>query len=241
LHGAGSVMKKSHLFLVRHGETDDNKRGIFQGHGGSGLNEQGLQQAERLARRFASAAVRPATLFSSDLERARQTAEILGDALGLRPAFDPALREIHLGAWQGLSETEAANRFPSEWDAWHSGMDVRRGGGETYGELADRMGLAVQRAVASSQMGATVIVSHGAAIKTFVGRALGLTLCGSRKLRALRNAAVAVLEASATSEYHLLVYNDASHLYDAVGHALEESARVATSERKREMNNDQRR
>src|SRR6202020_809574 len=100
-----------------------------QGQLGLGLNALGREQAALLRARLPRAAVRPSELVPSDLDRARETAEILAAALGLTPLADPDLREVYLGRWQGLSYTEIAERFPDEWAAWRAGHDVRRGGG----------------------------------------------------------------------------------------------------------------
>src|SRR5580693_3655695 len=127
-------MPRTQLLLVRHGETDDNRNQIFQGQLGCGLNALGRDQAARLGVRLAAGVVRPVALCTSDLDRARETAEILGAALGLAPTLDPDLREVYLGAWQGLTHDEIAARFPDEHAAWRAGRDVRRGGGETYAE-----------------------------------------------------------------------------------------------------------
>ena len=216
-------MPTTKLLLVRHGETDDNKSLIFQGQEGRGLNALGREQAACLAARLAGASRRPAALYASDLDRARETAEILGRALGLAPSLDPELREVRLGAWQGLSQDEVAARFPEEWEAWRGGLDGRRGGGESYAELGDRMERALGR-IAAAHAGETVaIVSHGAAIKMAVARVLGLAVAGLRAFRVPANTGVTVLEREGDEEarLRLVVWNDAAHLHDAVLQAID--------------------
>lgn len=208
-------MKRTRLLLVRHGETDDNRNLVFQGQLGVGLNALGRDQASRLAARLAPAAERPAVLYTSDLDRARETAEILGAALGLEPTRDPDLREVYLGAWQGLSYAEIAERFPDEWAAWRAGKDIRRGGGETYAELGERVARSMAR-IASAHPGATsLVVSHGAALKSFVARVLGLSSEGMRAFRVQANTGVTVVERD-EGAWRLLVWNDEAHLHDAV-------------------------
>ena len=193
-------MSKTRLLLVRHGETDDNKNLVFQGQLGRGLNALGREQAALLA---------------SDLDRARETAEILGHALGLTPSPDPDLREVYLGAWQGLSYAEIAARFPDEWAAWRAGKDIRRGGGETYAELGERVIRSLER-LADAHPGATVlVVSHGAALKSFVAHVLGLRSEGMRAFRVQANTGVTVVERD-EGMWRLLVWNDEAHLHDAV-------------------------
>jgi probable phosphoglycerate mutase len=215
-------MHSTKLILVRHGETDDNRNLVFQGQDGRGLNAHGRDQAARLAARLVAAAIkaRPAGLYASDLERARETAEILGRALGLTPRLDPDLREVFLGGWQGLSHTDVAARFPEEWAAWQRGEDLKRGGGESYAELGDRVARAVGRVADAHPGEAAVMVSHGAAIKIFVARVLGLSTAALRAFRVATNTGVTVVERTTEGAYRLLVWNDAAHLHDVVVDAL---------------------
>ena len=92
------------LLLVRHGETDWNAEGRLQGHTDTPLNDYGRRQAGRLADELAGGAFD--ALYSSDLSRARETAEILGGRLGLPVELDPGLREKNWGSWEGLTSTE---------------------------------------------------------------------------------------------------------------------------------------
>jgi probable phosphoglycerate mutase len=214
--------RRARLLLVRHGETDDNKNLVFQGQEGAELNARGRDQAARLGARLARASVRPAALYTSDLARARETAEIVGRALGLEPVLDEGLREIYLGAWQGLSHTEIAQRFPDEWAAWRAGDDIRRGGGETYAELDARMARSMDRIAAAHAGAAALVVSHGAALKTFAGHVLGMRPgCATwlRSFRVQENTAVSVVDRDAEG-YRIVAWNDAAHLHDAVLEAL---------------------
>jgi probable phosphoglycerate mutase len=206
-------MSKTRLLLIRHGETDDNLRRVFQGQSGRGLNARGRDQATRLAARFERVGLRAAALYCSDLERASETATLLSGALKLTPIADPALREVHVGAWQGLGYDDIAARYPEEWASWRGGVDLKRGGGETYGELGDRVGAAID-GIAMAHAGETVvIVSHGAAIKVFVGRVLGLDTAAMRRYRGAENTAVTLVEREGGVD-KLAIWNDASHLED---------------------------
>jgi probable phosphoglycerate mutase len=217
------MSERTTLLLVRHGETDDNRNHVFQGQEGSVLNARGRDQAARLAARLASAKARPAALYASDLSRAKETAEILGRALSLEPILDPELREIYLGAWQGLTYAEIARRFPDEWAAWRSGQDIHRGGGETYTELFDRMARAIER-IARAHVGeAAIVVSHGAALKTFAGHVLGMGPGSATWLRSFRvqdNTGVSVVEWEERAGFRIAAWNDAAHLGDPVVEAL---------------------
>ena len=206
-------MFRPRILLVRHGETDDNKNRIFQGQKGSGLNSGGKEQAAKLAARLTGTAV--AAFFASDLQRARETAEILAAPHVLPVTTRVDLREVDVGEWSGVGYDEVAARFPEEYAAWQAGLDVRRGGGETYDELAGRM-MGALAAVCAQSTGVVVCVSHGGAIRSVIRSLLG---AGShpRALAAADNTGVTVLERSEKEQtFRVAVYNDTNHLEDAV-------------------------
>jgi broad specificity phosphatase PhoE len=199
------------LFLARHGQTEDNARQIFQGQGGSGLNARGRAQAARLAARVAGTVD---AIVSSDLERARETADIVARMARLEVTFDRALREVDVGAWTGLSTEDVQARFPEEWAAWRSGVDVPRGGGETYADLAERV-VASLAALAERARGKRVlVVSHGAALRSAVCKTLGLPARWTAPIAGMHNAALTTLVFDDGGGPNLLSYNDAAHLAD---------------------------
>ena len=95
------------VVVLRHGETDHNAARIWQGHLDTRLSERGLQQADAVGP--AIAALSPDRIVSSDLTRARLTAESVGRACGIPVELDPRFREIDVGAWQGLTAAEVAD------------------------------------------------------------------------------------------------------------------------------------
>ena len=196
------------LLLVRHGETADNASKVFQGRRGRGLNERGVAQAARLAERLRGAKI--ARVITSDLERAIETARHVATIAGREIELEPELREVDVGAWTGLSYAEVEARFPEEWAAWRDGVDLRRGGGETYAELGARIARAIDRIARTSETSDVVVVSHGAALRTFVCRVLGISV-SSRSLGAMTNTAVTTVEHDGTTA-RLVSFNDASHL-----------------------------
>src|SRR5262249_60844859 len=98
------------ILLARHGETDWTREGRFQGHADPPLNEAGRAQAIELAERLASTPFD--AVYSSDLARAHETAEILASSHGVPVVADPGLREIDVGSWSGLTRAEIEARFP---------------------------------------------------------------------------------------------------------------------------------
>ncbi len=211
------------LLLVRHGETDDNHRRVFQGQGGKALNARGREQAKKLAERLVAEGAEIDALVSSDLERARETAAILGDALGLTPSFDPGLREVDVGGWEGLDFEAVAATFPEEWTAWRAGHDLKRGGtGETYVELAARVRAAIDRTTALHEGKTVLVVSHGAALKSFAISILGAGPAGMIALRVSPNTGVSLVERSSSGNGHytLITWGDATHLGDRMAPAV---------------------
>lgn len=113
----------------------------------------------------------PARLLTSSAGRARGSAAYLERATGLTAQVEPGLQEIHLGEWQGLTAEEARRRFPDEFTAWISGVDARRGGGETYAEVGERAAAVLLAALAGLPAGASLVaVTHGGTARAVVGR-----------------------------------------------------------------------
>ncbi|MBI3763708.1 MAG: histidine phosphatase family protein, partial [Chloroflexi bacterium] len=106
------------LWLIRHGETDWNVEGRWQGQTDPPLNESGRAQAEALAAQLAG--IRIEAIYSSDLQRAHTTARIIARGLGLPVRLDARWREIDQGEWEGLLVTEVAARYPDELAARRS-------------------------------------------------------------------------------------------------------------------------
>jgi broad specificity phosphatase PhoE len=198
------------LYLARHGETDDNARFVVQGQGGKGLNARGRAQARRLAQRMHKSRV--TSIFTSDLERAVETSLIIGAACAVEPAMDPDLREVDVGLWTGKSHEEIAEQYPDEWAAWTAGLDLRRGGGETYAELAERVERAVVRISATDARDPVLVVSHGGAIKSYVAKILGISPSGMRALAGVGNAGLTIIERDARGLTRLHAWNDTAHL-----------------------------
>jgi probable phosphoglycerate mutase len=193
------------LLIVRHGRTTHNADGRFQGHLDTPLDETGRAQAAAVAHQLR--AFEPAAIMSSDSMRAVHTAEPLGALAGLPVVVDPRLREVDMGRWTGLTRAEAEVSFPSEYAAWSEGKDSARGGGETFGEVADRAAAAVEELLASVPAGrALVVFTHGGTARALTGRLLELPWEWSWRLRALDNVRRTVLDESPRG-WRLTEYN----------------------------------
>jgi len=149
------------ILLARHGETDWNRVGRWQGHADPPLNDAGRGQAAELAERLAGDGI--AAIYSSDLMRASQTARVVADRLRLAVVEDVGLREIDVGSWSGLTRAEVEQRFPEGYARWLRG-DIGHDG-ETREELSERVVGAVER-IAAAHPGDTILaVTHGGAIR----------------------------------------------------------------------------
>ncbi len=125
--------------LARHGETDDNIEPIrIQGFRDTPLNDAGRRQAIGLAQRVEGEGI--ASLWSSDLIRASETAQIVGEHLGLKPRLDARLREGNRGNWEGRLWIEIERENPEGYAAWRgAGPDFRFPGGESLQEQSARV------------------------------------------------------------------------------------------------------
>ncbi|MBV9194770.1 MAG: histidine phosphatase family protein [Solirubrobacterales bacterium] len=157
------------VLLARHGETDDNLEPLrFQGFTDTPLNDTGRRQAAELAERVAGRGIR--SLWSSDLSRARETAEIVGARIGLAPALDPRLREACRGRWEGHTFSEIARAEPDLYAAWQrAGAGFRFPDGESLQEQMDRVTAAVRDVHATAELPA-LVVCHGGSIRVMLCR-----------------------------------------------------------------------
>lgn len=162
------------LLLLRHGETQANLDGVWQGHLDVALTERGLDQAAAVAR--AVAAYRPVRVVSSDLHRAARTADAVARACHLDVDLDPRWREFDVGQWTGLTSADVIARHPAERLAALRGEEQRRGiDGEGPAQVRARVTPALTDLIAGLGAGqCAVIVSHGGTIRILAGVLLGL-------------------------------------------------------------------
>ena len=157
------------VVLLRHGRTAHNADGRIQGQLDVPLDELGQVQAEALGTVFAASP--PAVVVSSDLLRARATAQAVCDHVGLPLVLDERLRETHFGQWQGLTGPEVRATWPAEYDAWRrwEGIPV---GGEDPVAVGARSAAVVEEHL--PEEGTLLLVSHGGTARALVGTLTGL-------------------------------------------------------------------
>lgn len=155
------------VHLARHGETNDNREPLrFQGFRDTPLNDNGRRQAMELGARAAELGI--SSLWSSDLSRARETAEIVGARIGLEPRLDPRLREASRGRWEGQLFRDVAAAEPQRYDEWlRAGRDWRFPGGESLQEQQQRVAACVQEIRRTARLPA-LAVCHGGSIRVML-------------------------------------------------------------------------
>jgi broad specificity phosphatase PhoE len=164
------------ILLARHGETDWNREGRFQGWADPPLNATGREQARALARQLAG--VPFDAVYSSDLRRAHETALIVAEPHRVPVVADAELREIDVGSWSGLTRPEIQARFPG----------AEHHDGESRDEHLARVLAAVERIACAHPGERILIVSHGGSLRTLRRHALGepvhpIANCGVYELR----------------------------------------------------------
>jgi 2,3-bisphosphoglycerate-dependent phosphoglycerate mutase len=175
---------KTTLFLIRHGETDWNLQKRIQGHVDIPLNDTGLQQAKRVAERMRSEPI--TALYSSDLQRARHTAECIARHHGIEVQLDERLRERNYGLLEGLTREEIDQQFPNYQASNHAVP------GQEPLESVRQRALKFLSHIASQHPGERVaVVSHGGWINAVLhvlskGRAgTGVTRLGNTSITTL--------------------------------------------------------
>ena len=163
------------VLLVRHGATPTTGKLLPGRAAGLHLSPAGRAQAERVASEIAALDPRPVAVYTSPLERARQTAAPIARALGVRARTERGLVDLDIGEWTGMSLKRAARR--REWDAvqrWPAGFTFP--GGESFAGLLARATDAVGRLVSAHPGETVVAVSHADPIRELVATAAGVPL-----------------------------------------------------------------
>lgn len=202
------------VYLVRHGETLWNAQNRIQGSSDTPLSEVGRRQATAVANRLRKTPV--SAIYSSPLERARETAQSIALPHGLPVTIVPDLRETCLGEWEGLTHEDIRGRGQaSELEQYRRDpVRFRPRGAETLEAVAERMTRALHEIRSRHNSGTVVIVGHGGSMRTILALAAGAPpipcLLGFR----LDNGSVSLVEFGATRSW-IRFANDTCHLREA--------------------------
>jgi probable phosphoglycerate mutase len=209
------------LFFVRHGETEWNRIGRWQGHADIPLSEEGRQQAAILAERFVAEQEQFDHIYASDLGRALETAQIIAGALGMpvHPLIE--LREMHLGGWSGLTSAEIRAQYADDWDAFERGVDFRRGEhGESLADIRARIAAVIERLVAEHPGQRLLVVTHGGTIRAAMHYIQQRT--GEVQEIFIGNTSITEIDVQ-DGQYTIVRANDRTHL-DPAEHVAEKRA-----------------
>lgn len=203
------MQESSLLFVLRHGQTAWNAEQRIQGQRDVPLDAAGEWQAQRLARALAGVGI--SALYSSDLQRAQQTAAPLAALLGLEPVLDCGLRERGFGSFEGCTYAEIEARWPEQalrWRRREHGFGP--GGGEPLQDFYERSVQTVLRLAAAHPGQTVAVVAHGGVLDCLYRAAARIPLQGPRTWE-LRNAAINRLLWTPQG-LALVGWNDCGHL-----------------------------
>ena len=197
------------LIAVRHGETEWNAELREMGHLDSPLTPLGIQQAQALGHRLKNLGFD--ALYSSDLGRAVQTAEIIGRICDKPVQLNSSLRERHMGVFQGLTREEISEKYPEQMAAYERiGFLDLIPGGETAQERTDRSVRILTEIASRHPEQTVVVVTHGGFLTGFLGFVLGIPFSNGRRYRK-ENASFNAFE-YLEPNWYLQTWNDISHL-----------------------------
>lgn len=180
------------IIFVRHGQTIWNNLGKYQGHTDIPLSTVGIIQAQKTAQRLAKENI--VAIYSSDLMRARQTAEIIGSKHNLAINYSKGLREINFGHWEGKTYQEIEKEDPQLLQQWIEDPEkLKIPDGETFSELRDRAFRVINDILAKHDQETVLVVAHGGTISTILCKVLGMDLKNMWQIKQ-SNSAISIIE-----------------------------------------------
>jgi len=199
-------MKSTTFYLIRHGETDWNRAGRWQGLADVPLSALGHAQAAALAQRLANERFTVDHTYSSDLLRAWDTAQIVAQRLGLVVQPLPVLREIDVGAWSGLTRPEIMERWPDAFVTLHSAPD-----GEDRAAFWQRVAEAVLWLAEQHNGQRVLLVTHGGVIRGLLSQILAWQGESDVHIPPISNTSITEVQLH-DGRWHIARISDAAHL-----------------------------
>lgn len=201
-------MAGNRVVLWRHGQTEWNMVNRFQGHSDIPLNEVGRYQVKHAAEILAG--MNPTAIISSDLGRARDTAQALADLVGLSVRTDENLRETNGGMWEGKTGAENRAEDFQNFIRWIDGDDNPAGTtGEKRSEVADRAVKVIKRELEGKSDQLLIVATHGGTARCVLGQLLQLPLTHWGVIGGLSNASWSILERN-PRQWNLMEHNAGS-------------------------------
>lgn len=200
------------IYLIRHGETEFNRLGVFRGRLEVDLNEVGLKQAGETGRALVGQGIE--SVLTSPLKRAVVTARTISEILGIEYEIEEAFNNINLGNWQGIPKKKVEKDYPEEWKKWTTEPEhLVVPGGESVEDVRRRASARL-REIVEARQGVFALVTHRSVIKVLAAYMLDVSPPYFWKFY-VDNAAYSVFEYSGR-EFMLLNWNRTSHLSEKV-------------------------
>lgn len=202
---------KTTVLVARHAQTSSNTTGRYMGWKiDDDLNELGLWQAERLSHRLRERSI--TAIYSSPLQRALRTAEIIALPHSLPVQKLEQLGEIRLGAWEGMFANEISEQFPELWQTWRSDPSgIQMPGGESLAQVQNRAISALAYVTQTNSGQQVLIVTHDVIVRLLVAYCLNVSTSIYRRLE-VANASLTLLQLS-DDAFRLRLLNDTAHLH----------------------------
>jgi broad specificity phosphatase PhoE len=170
-----NILKLLRLYLIRHGEVEDAAAGKLLGFTDPALSDHGLEQARRLAENLAS--IQLSAIYSSDLLRARQTADAIAEHRRIKVQPRVALREINMGEWEDRTIAAVHAEAPERVEQLFTDLALfQYPSGESFANFTARVQGALEQLMVTHQSGEIAIVAHGGVCRAIIGRVLGMPM-----------------------------------------------------------------
>ena len=205
------MFENTSITLIRHGETEWNLSGRWQGHADSPLSPCGLSQAKALGERILGEEFD--FYFSSDLGRAMHTSKLVGGPSGMIAESNSGFRERDLGVLEGLNTNEMEQSQPGAYKSFRNdGPDFQVPNGESFRQFYDRCANAIEELAQKYRGGRIAVVTHGGVLGAIFRYVLNIPLEAERNF-VLLNCSINRIEKK-ESGWHLISWGDVAHLKD---------------------------
>ena len=202
------------VIFIRHGQTEWNVTGRYQGQSDVQLTAEGRRQAEKLAADFPVDTVD--AVYASDLQRAMDTAETIAQKFGLSVQAEPAFREVSFGKWEGLTYQQIVAEWEEGMTNFFQHPDILEiPGGETFPAVQKRATDKLQELVKKHDGQTIVVVAHGAVLRTMLTAALHMPLQYLWSIRQF-NTAVNIVRYDEGANATVELLNSTAHLGNSV-------------------------
>ena len=199
------------IYIIRHGETENNRLYKFVGSTDQPLNDRGIAQAETL--RAPMSQIRLDRIYSSPYQRTMMTAERVRAGRDIPVVTDKGLCEIHCGSWEGLGKDEIEARWPGQLELWEHRPDLlHMEDGETFREVQERAVRAFCRIATAEDGHSVAVVSHMLTIQLIMARLLSVPIRDVWQMVRLENTSITRMQTERDGSFRVLRWADDSHV-----------------------------